>query len=392
MTTEAAISIPFRGARSSREPLLRPEMPELDTIRGLAVLSVVMYHGLRWARDLSHYSTPEIRFLSVMALGQFGVNLFFVLSGFLITGLLLDARERPDYYRRFYIRRALRILPLYYAVLFVLAVTHKTSLTFLIISLLYCANLSQIFGISMSYAVLWSLGVEEHFYLIWPAVIRRIHTQKLAWVAAAIVVVSPILRALCFYHGVRTGFKESDCNFYTWNAADGLACGAFLSVIVRESHSDRRTLLRACSWFFFLAIVVVIVGWPFGIVTRETAVGMAMQSSPVNFFCAGLLGLFLLIGTSPWKSFVNWRVLRFFGYISYGLYLIHLLAFDIYDRLATRYAPDFLAGPGQWKILWLRLACAGLFGVGISYLSRKVLEDPFLRLKARFDPSSTARA
>ena len=90
-------------------------MPELDSIRGLAILGVLFYHGLYWARDFSPFTSAEKRLLFLMSAGQFGVSLFFVLSGFLITGLLIDSRNRIDYYKRFYIRRALRILPAYYA-------------------------------------------------------------------------------------------------------------------------------------------------------------------------------------------------------------------------------------------------------------------------------------
>jgi peptidoglycan/LPS O-acetylase OafA/YrhL len=375
-----------------RQPILRPEMPELDSIRGVAVLAVILYHGLRWARDLSPYPVSQMRFLSVMTLGQFGVNLFFVLSGFLITGLLLDSRSRPDYYRRFYIRRALRILPLYYGVLLVLAATRITSKSFLIMSLLYVPNLSQIFGITMSYAVLWSLGVEEHFYLLWPAVTRAIGRRQLMLVAAAIVVVSPILRLLCYYHAVRTDFLTSDCGFYTWNASDGLACGAFLAAIVRAFQSNRRRLLQTSSSFFLLSGIVAVAGFPFGIITRRTPVGAAIQSSPVNFFCAGLVGAFLLIGTGPWKWLVNWGWLRFLGYISYGLYLLHLLAFVAYDWLAARFAPNLVVGAGQWGVLWLRLAGAGLFAIGMAYASRVLFENPFLRLKSRLAPSSHEQA
>src|ERR1700744_1028317 len=102
-----------RGVTSDR-PLLRKHMPELDVLRGLAIFSVVLYHGLYW--DGGH-TTSKIMKLIVKAsvFGWLGVNLFFVLSGFLITGILLDTKGRPDYYRRFYLRRVQRILPAYLA-------------------------------------------------------------------------------------------------------------------------------------------------------------------------------------------------------------------------------------------------------------------------------------
>jgi peptidoglycan/LPS O-acetylase OafA/YrhL len=140
------------------EPLLRREMPELDTIRGLAILGVLLYHGLYWNVNLSNFASLERIILTGMWAGRMGVDLFFVLSGFLITGILLDSRNRQDYYRRFYARRALRILPAYLLILAILAVTKYTPLSFVLLSLIYLSNLTPLFGIPIAYPVLWSLG------------------------------------------------------------------------------------------------------------------------------------------------------------------------------------------------------------------------------------------
>lgn len=85
-------------------------MPELDSIRGIAILAVVIYHGFYWQVDLTAFTRWQSILLTLTWPGRLGVNLFFVLSGFLITGLLLDSKAKPDYYKRFYVRRALRIL------------------------------------------------------------------------------------------------------------------------------------------------------------------------------------------------------------------------------------------------------------------------------------------
>lgn len=133
-------------------------MPELDTIRGLAILGVLLYHGLYWNVNLSNFPSLERIILTGMWAGRMGVDLFFVLSGFLITGILLDSRNRQDYYRRFYARRALRILPAYLLILAILAVTKYTPLSFVLLSLIYLSNLTPLFGIPIAYPVLWSLG------------------------------------------------------------------------------------------------------------------------------------------------------------------------------------------------------------------------------------------
>jgi peptidoglycan/LPS O-acetylase OafA/YrhL len=371
-------------------PLLRREMPELDSVRGIAIIGVVFLHGLRTGRDITIFPPIQRHILSLIGLGQFGVTLFFVLSGFLITGLLFDTRERPDYYKRFYIRRALRILPLYYVILAILAVTRVASRSFLLISLLYSANLSQIFGVKMSYVVLWSLGVEEHFYLAWPTAVRRISPRKLICITASIIAVVPIFRLLCYLHSVKTGFMDSDCAYYTWNATDGLACGALLSLLLREFNLGRRQLLMASLALFLLAALVAVAGLPLGILTRRTAVGAALQTVPPNFFSTGLLGVFLLAGTSKWKRLVTPWILRFFGRISYGLYLIHPLCFMWVSPLLRRVAPGTFAGLSPWSDSWLMFVPCVCVAVAISYLSRRFFEEPFLQLKERLSGSTSS--
>jgi len=362
-------------------PVLRTHMPELDTIRGLAILGVLFYHGLYWARDLSVYAPWQRRILTLAAPGQFGVNLFFVLSGFLITGILVDSRNRPDYYSRFYFRRALRILPAYYGTLLVLVCFGLTSRGFLYMSLLYSSNLSLIFGITMSYPVLWSLAVEEHFYFLWPAAVRRIAPERLTLVAAWIVVLSPVLRSLCYPLGSLLSFLRTGCSYYTWNVADGLALGSMVALLVRKWGGDRFRLKQLSLLFFAVGTFIGIVGCPFGIATRMTTVGEALQWVPWNFYFGGTLVLFLLAGSSRWKRIVTPRVLIFFGKISYGLYLSHLMLFCLYHWLAKRTNFEELWRLNVWERTWMAMSVAGGAAVLVSYLSRLYFEEPFLRLK-----------
>jgi peptidoglycan/LPS O-acetylase OafA/YrhL len=375
------IQVEIPNQISGSEPLLRPKMPELDVIRGIASLAVLFYHGLYYARDFTPFTLTQRRLLFAFSPGQFGVNLFFVLSGFLITGLLLGARERPDYYRRFYVRRALRILPVYYAILVVLAFLHRTSGPFLGMSLVYCANLSLLFGVAMSYPVLWSLAVEEHFYLFWPTIVRRLKPTFLAFLAVTIVIVSPLFRLACFAHAQNTDLLKSGCAYYTWNNADGLACGALLSIIIREFWQGRRRLLHLSLICLGIALAMALIGLPFGILTRQTRVGSTLQGVPWNIGFTGILGLALLAGTSRWKALVAPRLLVFFGNISYGLYIFHLVIFSMYDRVMPRLLPPSLIGSNLWGLVWLRFTIAATVAVGVSYLSRRYFEEPFLRLK-----------
>src|ERR1051326_7682284 len=123
-----------------RASLIRPVMPELDTIRGVAVLGVLFLHGFEWSYGTMHFGYAAQLFMAATQSGSLGVDLFFVLSGFLITGILLDSRGCTRYYARFYTRRALRILPPYYALLFLLLFLHSSSTQFIALSFVYLAN------------------------------------------------------------------------------------------------------------------------------------------------------------------------------------------------------------------------------------------------------------
>jgi peptidoglycan/LPS O-acetylase OafA/YrhL len=380
-------------APSGQSSLLRSHMPELDTIRGLAILGVVFYHGFYWARDLSAYSPWERIFLKTMSVGQYGVNLFFVLSGFLITGILLNTRERKDYYKRFYLRRALRILPAYYLTLLILVIFGLTSKGFLWMSLLYSSNLSVLFGISMSYPVLWSLAVEEHFYLVWPTAVRKMSPRGLLVLAASLMVVSPALRFWCSLHPAKYGAPGGGCSYYTWNCFDGLALGALMAILVRRMNDDRRKLLRFSLGLIGLGFLIAAAGLPFGIKSRMNPVGEALQWVPWQLGLGGLLGILVVAGSGKWKTLVAPRVLTFFGAISYGLYLYHLLFLFAYNWLVKRTGFEQHWNLTPWQRIWLSMLVSSTAAILFSYLSRWYFEEPFLRLKDRWEkPADSSRA
>src|ERR1700674_4274159 len=210
-------------------------MPELALLRGIAVLGVLFFHGFRAQYGEFPFTGAGRIFLRATQPGVFGVNLFFVLSGFLITGILLDSRNRPDYYRRFYTRRALRILPAYYSLLILLGPLHQASAAFLGLSFVYLSNVTSLFGVSMDYLPLWSLAVEEHYYIAWPSVVRTLRPRYLALFSLAICILIPVVRAVSFHYGHMLGGE-----WYTWFAADGLAEGSLLAIALRSSISRKQ--------------------------------------------------------------------------------------------------------------------------------------------------------
>ena len=365
--------------------LIRPVMPELDSIRGIAILGVVFYHGFFWGFSGSlHFSSAWQAILRLTQPGLFGVNLFFVLSGFLISGILLDSRDDPGYYYRFYVRRALRILPVYYALLIVLLAMGWIGLGYFGLCLIYLSNITNLFGVPLSYGPLWSLAVEEHYYIFWPLIVRTLNRRTLAWFALGLCALIPILRAASFQLGYRSGLQS-----YTWFAADGLASGSLLAILVRSKITRRQSgwVCAAC----FGASLLAVLAAPLGILTTNRILGAALKETLMNTFFSGMLLLFLLLGTSSWKGLVDLGWLRFFGYISYGLYLFHLMVFALYDLWTRRLWPAVVPKDNRFDLVALRFVVAGAAAVVVSYVSRRYFEERFLALKGRLEAAYVPR-
>ena len=351
-------------------PMVRTYMPELDSARGIAILLVVFFHGVdrplppelsafgRWLLDLSRY-------------GWVGVNLFFVLSGFLITGILLDSRDRCDYFRRFYTRRVLRIFPAFYAMLLILAVGGWISLRFTVVSLLFLANFGGVLGVGGGYVVLWSLAVEEHFYIFWPLLVRRCSTRTLVILAAAVCIGGPFLRILLLPGHANPGHLAS---FFTWFNLDGLCLGGLLAIWVRMPSFRRNHLARIAPAVLLLSSI------SFFLLGGRAWAEATVIKSACNLACAAFLSCMLLLSTSQWKFLVDRPILKFFGFISYGLYLVHLWAFRIADILFSHQSANLVARGQPFNAILLRLGAGLALGIAIAYLSRRSLEERFLRI------------
>ncbi len=281
-------------------------------------------------------------------------------------------------------RHVLWILPAYYTLLALLLVLRTSSVAFAGLSFIYLANLTSFFGVTCDYGPLWGLAVEEHFYILWPAVVRKLTMQRLVWVSAAIVVFVPALRAISFTLRWKDGL-----DWYTWLVADGLATGALLAIGLR-TPIRRRQLKRPCAALLASALLVAFVGMSFGADTRNRLLGASLQLTIINIFFAGVLLLFLLAGSGTRARAVNIAPLRFLGYISYGLYLDHLLVFRMYDRIFRHYWPGLLPSNGHFELVLFRFLVGGSVAIGIAYLSRRFFEERFLRLKNSLVPDHLA--
>jgi len=339
---------------------------------------VLFYHGFFWSGVMGS-GTAISAFIAFTRKGWLGVNLFFVLSGFLITGILVDSRCKEDYYKKFYARRALRILPAYYGTLLVLLVTGLKPLSFLVLSFFYLSNVTPLFGVVQAYPVLWSLAVEEHFYLLWPTIVRRFSIHRIEQIAIAVICIVPALRLASYLLTWRTGLRN-----YTWLVADGLAMGAWLAIRVRKPGLTRERLARISLGALAVATIAAFAFGKFGILTDQRPLGAAFRESCGNLAFLGLIGLALLVGTGNWKTLIQRPFLKFYGDISYGLYLIHLLVFGQYDRLVRHFLPQYLPSTGGFAISTVRFLICGASATGLALLSRRYFEEPFLRMKTRF--------
>jgi peptidoglycan/LPS O-acetylase OafA/YrhL len=364
------------GAQEPKER--RPlHMPELDGIRGIAVLMVLAMHCFALPMEPERWKgLPRVIELLTLP-GGTGVDMFFVLSGFLITGILLDASGKPHYIRNFYGRRALRILPLYYLILLLIFLLYPKSGNFVFLSVFYLSNMVTLFGVAILYAPLWSLSVEEHFYLLWPWVVRRLSPQRLALVAIAIVVAEPIVRGI----GFELGLVQSG---YSWNRFDGIATGAFLAAFVRFEGYTRSRLLRFSAGALAAGIALVGGGIPLGILTRTRLLGATLQFTFCNLLYVGLIGIVLSGTIPPLTALMRSRPLRWCGDLSYCLYIIHWLILDTWNLLFGKYPLLLLAHFGRFGTLCIRagIVCAVCFL--IAELSHRYFEGPILKFKRVF--------
>jgi peptidoglycan/LPS O-acetylase OafA/YrhL len=352
--------------------LIRRHMPELDVLRGLAVLAVIMYHGFYWSNRQIYQRPWQTRFVDATVGGWLGVNLFFILSGFLITGILLDTKPKPNYYKDFYVKRALRILPALCATLVLLVVFFHAQFYAVMVSLFFLVNYALSLGVQGTYPPLWSLAVEEHFYLLWPAVVHRCKSFTIAGIALGLCVVEPVLRYFA------TSLHLGDPHINTHLVSDGLAFGALLAIFARSRFATRAKSTLLASAFLLAGSAMLIVGLPHGILHRGNRIGDALQFEPFTLMFAGIVLLLLTVQLSFFASAWTWP-LRYLGYISYGLYLYHLIVFFLVIRVLDRFA--IIAHTGDFWDVVKRFLLMFAASVLVADVSRRWLEQPFLNMK-----------
>lgn len=377
----------------------RRHLPRLDGLRGVAIGLVMLHHFTIYGGMRPGVGLDRLYY----ALGQsawWGVDLFFVLSGFLITGILIDAKGGSDYFRNFYARRALRIFPLYYGTL--AAVFWAAPLVSAASGAweqevraqgwywTYLVNLRtahQGWPAFLGLGHFWSLAVEEQFYLFWPVVVLLCTRRALPWLCCVLMAASLLLRI-----GLAVTDRHVAAYVLMPARMDALAAGALLASAAREPlwwREVRRWAQRVgvaaagCLVGLFLMDGVLdaertgvqTIGF-----TLTAAVSAALLVRAIDSDESALVGRALAS-----------RTLRALGRYSYGLYIFHhLLVFVLADKLRIVQDSPRLGGsqlPGQ--MLFLVVASAA--SMGVALLSWYSWEEPFLRLK-RFFPNRSAAA
>ena len=353
----------------------------LDGLRGIAILLVFFYHYLP--------NNDRNPFSWVANLGWTGVDLFFVLSGFLITGILYDTRKATNFFKVFYARRALRLFPLYFlaaGIVLVVGVLRHSPIGWNAIPFyIYGANLMiplkngvPNFTPYFNCYHFWSLALEEQFYSIWPLVVFFVASRK----TLKQICIGGMISALVF-RVVLTHLAVSFQILYTElpSRMDSLLIGALLALTLREPGPHAwRTRTRLYSVIAVCCVILTVL-----LIRAQTLVftSSAMTSWGYSLFAA-MYACVLALALIPGTVFnrvgrLSW--LRFFGRYSYGLYVWHALLLPICTRRMswfTNHVHPLVVGQMVYAMVMLALF------TGIAYASFQLLENPFLKLKSRF--------
>jgi len=355
-------------------------MVQLDALRSLAVLGVLIYHFL-----------PQEFFLnSRLHWGPLGVRLFFVLSGFLITGILLRCRELIDLYnqdigftiRRFYIRRFLRLIPVYYLTLLAtkLIAFNSISKKTLIWHLTYTSNIYfSIYPGDVLTSHFWSLSVEEQFYLLWPLVILLLPRRYLLIAIILTTLTGPFFRILMILAGLTNGNRE---NILTFACFDSLGIGALLAFCSQNQDQLKQTKKYICSFCFWVGIPLFValnwVGIPHIDDSIAVFLGVALAPLSASMFFLWLIdraarGFNGLIGLT-----LEFPPLVYLGKISYGIYVYHLLVHYALAQISTYLGLPLI------DLVGIKFIVNTVITIIVAILSWQFLEKPINALKRNF--------
>ncbi|MFO1395177.1 MAG: acyltransferase [Steroidobacteraceae bacterium] len=367
--------------------------PSLDGIRGIAII-LVLLQNLQEGLPLDFVGGHL--FGIVRQTGWIGVQLFFVLSGFLITDGLLQTQRAPRYFQSFFARRILRIFPLYYAALAFLlvflpligaqpvrmAATAHNQVWYW----LYLSNWAQPLGHGVDgLSHFWSLAVEEQFYLVWPFVIHRTRPGRLVWITLAIATSALVIRV-----AMRLAGADPDMVYqFTVCRMDALALGACIAALLRVEFARAWIAGRESRLFPVAAAILAITflatrGYAVDDLSTQTIGDSALAIG----FAIAILAAVRVDPRTPIQRLLRLPALRFMGKYSYGIYVIHL---PLHAFLGAAIAAGLGLATLRAGALYYVLVLSAI-SIACAVASYHVLEQPFLRMKKRFPPEGRLAA
>lgn len=354
----------------------RRHFPALDGLRGTACLTIVIYHNFGFIQKYLFF-------------GWLSVDLFFTLSGFLITDILLKTVNQPNYLRNFYVRRLLRIFPLYYLSLVIFLALLRGLNTALQLGYYtdnqvwfwtYLQNWLFIFNPSAntdSLNHLWSLAVEEQFYLLWPFIILLVKSPKRLLLVISLLLAAVIGLRLWIWMQHLSGF--SYYNLYTFTRIDGICIGSMVAILFRINPGFLKKFTP------LIVLSFAILNFSFFFLNRFYEFSFPYLALAGYTTFAMLLGLLVNeVITNKNKlvnTIFNFSFLRFVGKVSYGFYIFHWPMYlglrPCLQNWANRYT-------GEQAANFAASLIASLLALLLSWLSFKYFESYFLKLKNKF--------
>ena len=368
-----------------------PHVKSLDGLRGIAILATVGVHVMALG-SIPAWDTSVLRASHIFQFGWMGVDLFFVLSGFLITGILLDTAGASNYFRSFYSRRMLRIFPLYYLVIFsLMALSPWLRHT-------RAAGLGasgQHWGIYIAYLqawwkflfpdlpqghflIYWTLSVEEQFYLLWPLVVYLLPRGVFIRLCVAICFFCPLLRWFLMHDPANIGLVFTS----TLTRMDTLVWGALAALLVRQPQLFARIKPLLPYILGISAAILLLIDFPL-----HEFYSRSFYTSVAGFsvIAIGAFALLLLAYDSDQQGgriakYLSLPILRSLGRYSYGMYVWHVILLGLCDAyLLPRpwFGHSLIGGLLVWPAFFV-------ITLAVAWLSFHAFERPFLRLKKNF--------
>lgn len=364
--------------------------PQLDGVRGIAILVVLIYHFM--AISPLPKSAIDKTVYVIAKSGWVGVDLFFVLSGYLITGILLAAKQRERYFINFYARRFLRIFPLYYLVLFILFIIIPLCVNQLPKQLIimkdnqlwfwtYLANWYVAYEGDFTKTAggyFWSLAVEEQFYIIWPIIVYRLSIYKFRNLCVVLFIFSFCLRNILLF----SGFTTTATYVSTITHMDGLLIGSWLSTVIRDPlyFTKIRPLLNKSAIISCL-LIILIFAYQYSFYFWDLLVSGLGYSLLAILFTAIVSES--IVSNGYITGFFNNGILRKLGTYSYAMYLFHV---PVSRSLSSPFYKISFISNQPLIIKWcLFILTASLVTYILAFISWHSFEKHFIKIKTYFE-------